>query len=271
MTPRDELPEAALRYAAGGLPIFPIAENRSKPPCIERWPELATTEKHIVLGWWQWRPRANIGLCTTGLFVLDVDPRNGGPASLERLIAEHGPLPRTLASITPSRGYHLFFRGTRPTITISAGRFASGLDVRSNRGYAVLPPSVRADGCYRWARGRGPDEIGMASTPEWLLDLAEPPARPDPPPACQVVDITDRLAAFAFDAEIEAVRSAPEGVRNETLFVAGRKLGRLAAGGKLSWTDVREHLIHAAIAAGLDQDETFSTVKSALRSRGLQT
>jgi hypothetical protein len=142
------------------------------------------------------------------------------------------------------------------------------LDVRSNSGYVVLPPSRRPDGTYRWLKGRSPHQIEMAATPTWLLDLAEPPPRPDPPPACQVVDITDRLAAFAFDAEIEAVRAAPEGVRNETLFVAGRKLGRLAAAGKLSWSDIHDHLIVAGIAAGLDRLETFNTVGSALRSRG---
>jgi hypothetical protein len=265
------LPAAALWYASElGLPIFPVSPGKNAPPAFVGWQEQATSLPYIVKAWWgTWKPTANIGLLTNGLFVLDVDPRHDGPASLRRLTAYHGPLPITPMARTPRGGWHVYFRGTRPRITVSTGRVGPGLDVRSNTGYCILPPSRRADGCYRWLKGRGPDEIGMAPTPEWLLDLAEPPA-PTPPPPGPRPEITDRLAEFAFDAEIATVRQTPDssGTCNQTLFVAGRKLGRFCANGLLAWTTVRDELIAAAIEAGHPKKLAENTVRSALRSRG---
>jgi hypothetical protein len=265
-----DLPAAALGYAAGGWPIFPVAENRSKPPLIKLWPELATSASHIVLGWWQWRCRANIALYTVDRFILDVDPRHDGPASLKRLIAANGALPRTVTSHTPSGGWHIYFATTRDRIGPSCGRVGPGLDVRSNRSYIVLPPSVRLDGRYRWVKGRGPDDIGMAPTPEWLLELAEPPPPPPPEDRRPIVAPTDRLARYALDQDLAAVERAQKGTRNLTLFVAARKLGRLCAEGLLAWSDVRNELIASAQLAGLPALEASITVRSAFRSRGLQ-
>jgi bifunctional DNA primase/polymerase-like protein len=266
---QELLRTSALSYAAAGWPIFPVAENRNAPPCIERWQERATTEPATICEWWSRWPRANIGLyCGDRLFVLDVDPRHDGKGSLDKLIAGHGPLPRTVVSITPGGGWHVYFRGTRPRISISAGRLGPGLDVRTSRGYIVLPPSIRRDGAYRWAKGRGPDDVGMASTPEWLLDLAEPSPPPPPEDRRPIIAPTDRLARFALDKEVEAVQTAANGLRNQTLYVASRKLGRLAADGLLDWSDIKDALVDAALLAGLSKGEATTTVRSALRSRG---
>jgi hypothetical protein len=270
-----DLPAAAQDYAYGfRWRILPVAENRSKPPLIERWPELATSERHIVRGWWEWRPRANIALYTgwrydpeDGWFILDVDRRHDGPASLAKLIADHGALPRTAASHTPGGGYHIYFRGTRPSIGPSCSRVGRGLDVKTGRSYIVLPPSVRKDGCYRWVKGRGPDDIGIAPTPGWLLDLAEP-ALPKLPPPGPRPEITDRLAEYAFDKDVAAVRNAPDGTGNVTLYASGRKLGVFCAAGKLSWTEVEEALVRAAVEAGHPEKDARVTTLSALRSRG---
>jgi hypothetical protein len=268
MTTPDELLAAARWYAGLGWPLIPIAEGRNAPPIFQGWRDLATADPGIILGWWgTYRPRANIGRATDGVFVLDIDGRHDGPSSLRKLTAYHGPLPLTVTAKTPN-GWHLHFTGTRPSITVSTGRIGPGLDVRSNGGYCILPPSVRPpDGRYRWLRGRSPDDLPLAETPTWLLDLAEPPA-PTPPPCGPRPEITDRLAEHAFDGEIAAIEAACEGTRNADLYVSARKLGRFCAAGKLGWTDVRDALIAAAVRSGLDQKGARLTVMSGLRSRG---
>ncbi len=54
----------------------------------------------------------NVGIRTgpvSGLLVLDVDPDNGGNATLDALLAEHGPLPTTYRVRTGSGGTHYYF------------------------------------------------------------------------------------------------------------------------------------------------------------------
>jgi hypothetical protein len=268
----NQLATAALAYAASRWPVFPVAPGSNAPPLITSWPGLATTNRAIICGWWEWRPRANIGLHCRDLFVLDIDPRHNGLASLDILIAKHGRLPPTPTQRTPSGGWHLLFRGTAPGIGNSAGHPAlgPGLDVRTTGGYIVLPPSARPDGRYRWCRERTPDDLPLAPTPDWLLELAATPRHPPSSPTIVALDpeTSDRLAGYAFGKEIIAVKDAREGTRNKTLYVAARKLGRFCAEGTLAWTEVESELLNAAAAAGLEAGKAAATVNSALRSRG---
>jgi len=48
---------------------------------------------------WESHPDANIGIGTSGLVILDVDPRHEGFESLAKVIGKHGPLPPTPTSI----------------------------------------------------------------------------------------------------------------------------------------------------------------------------
>src|SRR5947209_3586829 len=62
-----------------------------KPPIPSRWPQVATTDLPTLRSWWQRHPHANIGIATSATFtILDIDPRNGGDATLDALIKEHG-------------------------------------------------------------------------------------------------------------------------------------------------------------------------------------
>jgi hypothetical protein len=65
-----------------------------------------------IAEWWQSWPAANIGISTgavSGLLVLDLDPRNGGPADRLELAEMFGPIPETAEAITGGGGRHLFF------------------------------------------------------------------------------------------------------------------------------------------------------------------
>ena len=163
---------AALAYARRGIPVFPC-EARGKAPLTYSGFLDATTDPRRIEAWWRRWPGANVGIPTgerSGLLVLDVDLRDGGPGSLAELERAGGPLPETARARTGGGGMHVFFQyPTGEVVRSSAGRLGPGLDVRGEGGYVVVPPS-RTRGAYEWL-----DRAPLAD-PEWLLGrLRGPP------------------------------------------------------------------------------------------------
>jgi len=151
----------ALAHARAGRAVFPV--RRDKTPLTRHGYKDATTDEATIRAWWQQHPDAGIGTPTgNGLLVLDVDD----PDALEALEAEHGPLPPTVEAITPRPGRHLYLRGQA---TNGRGSLPTGIDVRGQGGYVVVPPSPHRNGRYEWRTA--PDETPIAPAPAWLLDL----------------------------------------------------------------------------------------------------
>lgn len=72
----------------------------------------------------------------------------------------------------------------------------------------------------------------------------------------------DAWAATAMVEEVEAVRGAPDGTRNEQLNKSAYALGQLIGSGLLEETAVRRELLLAAKVAGLGEAEARATVTS---------
>ena len=166
---------AALAYARRGIPVFPC-EPRGKAPLTYSGFWDATTDPRRIEAWWRRWPGANVGVPTggrSGLLVLDVDPRDGGPESLAELEREGGSLPETSRARTGGGGMHVLFRyPAGEEVRSSAGRLGPGLDVRGEGGYVVVPPS-RTRGGYEWL-----DRMPLAD-PAWLrVRLRGLPHRP---------------------------------------------------------------------------------------------
>ena len=172
--------DAALGYAALGWAVFPlgvrsklpfIAKERGGRGCLD-----ATTDEAAIRRWWTEYPAANVGIATgsvSNLFVIDGDPRHGGDVSFADLRREHGGDGETVVATTGGGGWHLYFAGA-PGIRNSVGKFAPGIDVRSDGGYVVAPPSVHPNGgCYRWHPGHGPEVVAVGHAPPWLLLAAQ--------------------------------------------------------------------------------------------------
>ena len=65
------LRDAALAYAAAGLPVFPCAPG-GKTPLTHNGFHEATTSVRRIRGWWAWQPEANVGIATgQGVDVLE--------------------------------------------------------------------------------------------------------------------------------------------------------------------------------------------------------
>lgn len=182
--------KAALVYAQAGWAVLPVEPN-GKRPILKDWTNAASSDPAQVAQWVERYPTANVGIATgpkSGVFALDVDPRSGGVEALENLVRTNGFLPKTVQARTGSGGAHYLFKLPDFTVSNSAGKLGSGLDIRGEGGQIVVAPSRTPAGTYQWVNA--PWDTEIAEAPEWLLSLLRdkpklskkrvfPPATPD--------------------------------------------------------------------------------------------
>ncbi|AQU78308.1 bifunctional DNA primase/polymerase [Planococcus faecalis] len=153
--------------------VFPIVPA-SKAPLTKNGFKDASKDAAQISRWWASNSAAGIGIPTgevSGIIVIDVDPRNGGDVSLERLTAEYGELPDTVHCLTGGGGDHFYFKYDG-RVTKSSLVDYPGLDFQGNGKYVVAPPSVHPSGnSYEWEESSKPVITKLAPLPEWLIKL----------------------------------------------------------------------------------------------------
>jgi hypothetical protein len=79
--------------------------------------------------------------------------------------------------LTPGGGQHFYFEHPGAMRTLST--LGSGIDVKSDGGYVVAPPSLHPNGGrYVWDVGALPSETRVSAPPTWLLQLLTTPGAP---------------------------------------------------------------------------------------------
>ena len=182
---KNRMLKAAREYAQWGWPVFPVhsatngqcscgdetCKSVAKHPRTPRGFKDATANEKKIESWWTKWPGANIGIATggeSGLLVLDIDPRNGGDQSLEKLPE----LPDTPAVRTGGGGAQFYFKLSPGTKMKSRSALLPGLDIKAEGGYVVAPPSSHKSGKrYLWYADVAPEEVKLASIPQWLARL----------------------------------------------------------------------------------------------------
>lgn len=159
--PSNPLLDEALRYADDGWPVLPL-RPRGKRPLTAHGFKDATTNPERVKSWWQRWPQANIGLSIpSDYIVVDIDSAD----ALQVLKAEDLTLPTTVTSAT-SRGQHLWYSTTVP---VKNRPLIEGIDIKTDGGYVVVPPSVHPSGAtYTWTTPL--DRSAISEAPDWLCD-----------------------------------------------------------------------------------------------------
>jgi hypothetical protein len=280
--------EAALGYAARGIPVYPVhwphpagsgaslacscrrgpgCDRSAKHPLVRHGVRDATTDPDRIGRWWHRWPRANVGLATGVVFdALDIDGP-AGLAALRQLQQAAGPWLSGPLVATGGGGWHHWFTptglGNRPP------RGLDGVDWRGRGGAVLAPPSFHVSGgTYRWLVGL--DQVPLPEVPAGLrarLDRNRPtstrPAEPTRPPAPG-----HPYGRSVLAAELAALGRATPGQRNHTLNRTAFKVYRYVASGLLTDDDVTAAFTEAALAIGLDPAETARTLASA-RAAGL--
>ena len=162
-------------YAGRGWRVLPITENAKSPPLIKEWQVLATDDVNQIKKWWARWPNANIGIATgreSGIFVVDVDPRNGGDETLAALLKEHS-FPETATVKTGSGGSHIFFKCDTKIKSSNGKKLGQGIDLKADGGYIVAARSVHPNGNqYTWNNSKT-----VSDPPKWLLELIAAPIK----------------------------------------------------------------------------------------------
>ena len=170
----NEFLNAAIEYASKGLAVFPV-KPRAKEPITKNGVKDATTNFNTIKKWWTKHPTANIGIAcgepSGGLLVIDLDVKENGISGLDTLHnweRENGELPETVRSITGKGGAHILYRIRHKEK--NRVNLLEGVDVRSDGGYIVAPPSVHPNGRrYEWEYD--PEEYDIAEANETVLSL----------------------------------------------------------------------------------------------------
>jgi Bifunctional DNA primase/polymerase, N-terminal len=275
--------EAALGYAARGIPVYPVhwpcripggtslacscrrgagCDRPAKHPLLRHGLHDATTHADQLKRWWSRWPQANLGLATGIIFdALDVD----GPAGLAALQQLPGAvglrLPGPLVA-TGGGGWHHWFAptglGNRPP------RGLAHIDWRGRGGAVLAPPSRHLSGrSYRWLVGL--DQAPLPEVPAALRLLLDPDrATPTRPARTAGPDMPGHpYGRWVLAAELAALGRATPGHRNHTLNRCAFKVYRYVAGGLLDDQEVTLAFTTAALAIGLDRAEIGRTLASA--------
>jgi putative DNA primase/helicase len=136
-------------YAQKAFSVIPLKAKDKK--ALGPWKKYQH-EKAIpaqLESWWENHPRANVGIVTgkiSGIIVIDCDSKE----ACERFVKDYPEAEETLQSRT-GRGKHFYFEwaaGIRNKAGTVLGR---GVDVKSDGGYVVAPPSIHKNGKrYTW-------------------------------------------------------------------------------------------------------------------------
>ncbi|PWL18841.1 ATPase [Falsochrobactrum shanghaiense] len=271
--------DVALDYAARGWPVFPCraADEElvhpqtgemeilaTKTPLTSNGFRGATLNERIVRELWRRNPGAMIGVPTgaaIGAWVLDIDPKHGGPDTLVALEEQHGPLPATLTAETTSGGRHYFFKhkaGVR-----NRGALGAGIDVRGDGGYVIAAGSVPMVGKpYSWLVDMEP-----ADAPGWLLELVLPRSYDSHTVAPSVSGtINDRYVERAVQSELDDLAMEPMGNRNNRLNDAAFRLGTFVGAAALAESEARALLQDVARGWARDWPRCVKTIDNGLRA-----
>jgi hypothetical protein len=206
----------ALSYVGRGWWVFPADKSGEKKSHKaarysngERWG--ASNDPAQIRGDFRQFPKANIGLPTgsrSGFFVVEADTPEGhevdGIAALARLEKQHGKLPPTLMSESPSGSVHRYFAyPAGVVIPNSTSQVAPGVDVRGEGGMVLAPPSLRpGKGRYRWL-----NDCPIAAAPDWLIKLCrdkdnESEHEPNPEKVADIDLVRKALAVIPNKADV---------------------------------------------------------------------
>jgi hypothetical protein len=229
--------DLALSHIARGLPVFPC-RREDKRPLTSNGFKGATCNERIIRVWGERHPDALVAMPTgqrTGVWVLDVDPRHGGDASLASLPA----LPSTRTVRTRGGGRHFYFKCAG--LGNSPGRLPPGIDVRGNGGYVLVAgnPGYELEA-----------DAELVEAPDWLLEIIRPrPYHPQPRAPYQP-QAHDRYVAAAVARELDAL-AATSIQRGYALNRAGFVLGTFVGAGALSREEAEHGLFDAAARNGV--------------------
>lgn len=161
--------ETALNYVSlYGFSVIPLIPGKKIPPFDWKEYQNRLPGESELKEWFLEKKYNNIGIITgavSNLIVIDIDNKNGknGFDYINGLDFTEIP-----SVVTPHNGLHLYFSYSEGVKTIASEK---GIDIRSDGGYVVAPPSVIDGIKYEWKKTIELDKSNLLSIPEIFLSL----------------------------------------------------------------------------------------------------
>jgi hypothetical protein len=151
--------------------IIPLKPS-GKIPSIKNWTSIESPTECLPLFQDKMNPNYGI-LCgkKSGVFIIDVDVKSNGLQTLSELLKKYNVMQiDTVTCKTASGGYHFYFKyEDKLKFLNSCSAILQGIDIRSDKSQAVLPPSkINGIGNYEWIYS--PETNPISVIPDWLFN-----------------------------------------------------------------------------------------------------
>ncbi|GAX54733.1 phage/plasmid primase, P4 family [Streptomyces olivochromogenes] len=244
----------------------------------------ATDDLDQVSKWLEEHPECTLlGVPTgssTGIFVMEYDPKNGGEGSYKTLVKEHGEI-ETEINRSPSTGLHLVFKMPDFEFQSIHNKLWPGIDIKAGGGYHIVPPSHYTDAEGVRKAYTAVNTMEPQTAPQWLLDkiwdyqtskkwdptsrLLSQNQRQEYNPA-NLTQGQIELVEKTVDYWTDRVRSAKDGDQNNLIYTASRVLFSLVFHGVLDEEDAHVHLEDACEEGNHPQSRSLKSIDSGMRA-----
>jgi len=260
------------KYAEMGWKVYPVYKG-TKTPCIEGYPEKATSDLEQINEWWKQFPDANVAIMTgkkSGFWVLDVDKKNGGRDTLAELQKVHGPLfGLTYTVQTGGGGLHFYFKyNLDESKEMKSSGILEGIDILGDKGKAIAPPSLHESGNH-YIEYNPNKSMEINPAPDWLIDLLTEKnfirdiyKEDDRITERKTTDKTTPYGKGVLKRVYQDIVNAPVGIRNDSLVKPSKAVGNYIAGGEIEETEGVKTLMEAAAANGIMNEEPARTKRT---------
>lgn len=189
----SELYESAIEFVQAGLRVFPLHRIKQgactcghagcpaagKHPARPDWVHQPLVDEAVLDTWLDgemMEPYMGLGWALdAGHIVIDIDPRNGGDISFEKLQAHIGiDLIDACSAVvkTGGGGLHLYFAKPDADLAWRMPKDYPGVDIKQGGGFVVIPGSVHLSGsAYAWHSFAKSDVSELVMLPEPLAKL----------------------------------------------------------------------------------------------------
>jgi len=266
--------ESALGYVEAGFSVVPLTGKkpaRFYNPNNRRWQSFQwavaqhrrATFSHVH----NWQERGwleNVGIVcgkvSGNLVVIDLD----GESAVDEFKATYPHLWQgTYVVISGSgKGAHVYLY----TMILPPTTRTKGFELRANGCYVVAPPSLHPETKQPYKPVDNDMQILVLDELEdvvnWIMGKMKSQQRQAKPVDIQLP--TSSYGSKALTGEIDRLRGAAAGERNNTLNLSAFRMGQLIATGTIDRGQVEAALLGAALAIGLPENESLRTINSGI-------
>lgn len=234
----------------------------------------ATDDLNVIKQWVEETPDMHLAVATgrtSGVFVFDYDPRNGGDVSFRELMDEYDPFD-TETNTTPNGGKHFIFELPNFDVHAISGKLWPGIDIKGEGGYHLVPPTPgyetedtqEARPAPKWLRDAIFNHQAKFKWSEGSRNLRAVERQEYNPEA--ISEPLNEQVQKTVDYWTGKVRTAPQGHQNTYLYTAARVLFSLAFHGVLDDDKAQQVLEDAAAQGNHPRDRARLAIDSGRRA-----